>query len=98
MTEASVPTNPAPDRVLMRQGIPKRVTIGENRYRFGIASTNRRTATIHFTVLCGLKLEGFDVSVRDVVEVAGHRWSVDEIDTETVGKSRLLLRNLGEAS
>lgn len=69
-----------PDCVRVRQGVPTRVEIAGERYRFGITSTDDQAGTVHITVLSGAGLDGFDVAPDGVVTVAGRRWQAIEVD------------------
>ena len=84
------PTGDVPSEVIMRQGVPTRVTIGSGYYRFGINSSDEEAGTVYFTVLLGKDIEGFEVAAGDLVGAAGICWRVTEFELD-----RLLLEPAG---
>jgi hypothetical protein len=73
---------PTPEQVILRQGVPTRITIGDGYYRFGINSSDEAAETIYFTVLIGKDIEGFEVAEGDLVGAAGVCWRAVELEAD----------------
>lgn len=84
MTESSKAG--VPGTVRMRQGMPTRVRVGGERYRFGINTWRADEQMVHFTVLHSGETTSFRVREGDHVDAIGHHWVVSELQIPESGK------------
>ncbi len=71
-----------PSRIAMRQGVPTRVVVEGEKYRFGIVGQLPDENQVRFSVLHDGEEVRHLVALDDVVDAAGRAWTVSELELE----------------